>query len=130
MGPPVRGYRVDEPSVIRGRHSTTFRLLLDRGNDHHNDKSSSGGVFDYDGDTTTRDVGMANEHHSGFAGGESSRKTTLCGNQSCNHGGGCQRAEGRVSVGPGRIKEASPTSVFVKRVVCSELPPRSVAKWR
>lgn len=92
-GPPVIQMHIDESSVIQGRHSTTFRLHLDR---HEKSTSTNGGL-----------------------------------------GKGCGRAvNGSLSVRVPNLKggESSrgywPTSLFVKRMVCDELPSRSLAKWR
>lgn len=95
-GPPIVCFRVDESSIIQGRHSTTFRLHLDR---HESKRLGKGGQ------------GALPDSNNGSLGGSSS--TWAPDQEGGESTGGC-----------------GPTSVFVKRMVCDELPARSLAKWR
>ena len=89
-GGVVTSFRVDPTSVIEGRHSTTFRLLL-------NPPPSSARCLDPES-RTNNDVDCC--------------------------------AERAVIHSSTRTAVVVPSSVFVKRIVCKELPARSRSKWR
>lgn len=91
----VTSFRVDPPSVIEGRHSTTFRLLL---NPPSYARCSEPG---------SRAEGIHNSTE--------------------NTSGSATRGADAGAVGAGTD---IPSSVFVKRIVCKELPARSLSKWR
>lgn len=97
----ISGFRVDEASVIQGRHSTTFRLLVDW-------SSSPTGAARRAGESAAAAAAAVGNNRDALeAGGSmsSSSSTVTC---SCDPVG----------------------SVFVKRMTCGELPPRSLIKWR
>ena len=96
----VTNFRVDPPSVIEGRHSTTFRLLLNPPSRARCSKAGSRaeGILSSTENTT-------------------SSSTTRGADAGADAGG----------AGAGA---AIPSSVFVKRIVCKELPARSLSKWR
>lgn len=90
----VAGFRVDESSLLVGRHSTTFRLLLD---------------WSPSSTDTCKSAGDS-------AGAAGAGAATVVG----------QSQDGTdVQPGGGPVG-----SVFVKRMTCRELPPRSLIKWR
>ena len=102
----VTSFRVDPPSVIEGRHSTTFRLLLNPPS--YARCSEPGSTADgVDGDDVGCGVECAAIH-------SSTEKSST---------GGAGGAGGAAAA-------AIPSSVFVKRIVCKELPARSLSKWR
>lgn len=112
-GPPIVGFRVDGSSVIQGRHSTTFRLLIDR----LKRQPSPGG----DSDETTRRI---TKNDGGVDGGCNSRAVGGGAEDTNRFSSAVHRKE------DGDAGECWANSVFVKRMVCSELPARSLAKWR
>lgn len=92
---PITGFGVDEESIIEGRHSTTFRLLLERSlpSVAENRRFESSAVRD-------------NANVS-----ETSPRTFPPVNINSRAG-------------------VIPSSVFVKRIACKELPARPLSKWR
>lgn len=114
-GPPITGFRVDGSSVIQGRHSTTFRLLIDRLKRPNIDS------FSGDSDGSTHRI----TNNDGGVDGESSGRAVVGGAENTN---GLPSAVHRKEDGDG--DECWANSVFVKKMVCNELPARSLAKWR
>eukprot|EP00752_Nemacystus_decipiens_P017867 g16019.t1 len=91
----VTSFRVDEASLLVGRHSTTFRLLLD--------------------------WSLPPTENSKPAGVSAAAAAAVEHTQDTVHADGERKAPRR----------ADPVgSVFVKRMTCRELPPRSLIKWR
>lgn len=111
-GPPVRDFRVDEASIIIGRHSTTFRLLLDR-------QSSKESI----GEASSAQQGMPSTPHNVGETKSVRESSKSCASLSTN--GGCSS---RSSLNGGTT--VWPTSVYVKKMVCGELPARPLVKWR
>lgn len=101
-GQRITGFCVDQGSVVEGRHSTTFRLLLDR-------EDRKGGV----GSTTTS-------------------VTDSSGNGATSTAAVPESVTSPISTSIDTRTRSSTTirSVFVKRMTCRELPARSLSKWR
>lgn len=112
--PPVRDFSVDEASIIDGRHSMTFRLLLDR-------RPSEESI----GEACSAQQGVPDTPHNvGETEGLGARRESseTCASWSTN--GGCSS---RNSLNGTAVW---PTSVYVKKMVCGELPTRPLVKWR
>lgn len=111
-GPSLHDFHVDESSVIKGRHSTTFRLVLHRleiidGMETAERKDEIGGI-------------CFSAHRNDL----NSPSATL--RSDCiSHVGSSQ--EVCKAVPP---RDNQPSSIFVKRVVCRDLPERPLQKWR
>lgn len=114
--PPVRDFRVDEASIIDGRHSMTFRLLLDR----RPSKESIGGACSTQQGVPDTPQNVGETKSVGAIPVRESSNT--CASLSTR--GGCSP---RNSL---NWPTVWPTSVYVKKMVCRELPARPLVKWR
>lgn len=99
---PISALRIDEDSVIEGRHSTTFRLLLDRHPTAVCNRAAA----------AREAPAVAADHASGEA--------------QAHHDVGPPTAVHD----PVAEHDIGATSLFVKTMYCKDLPARSLSKWR
>lgn len=102
-GQRITGFCVDQGSVIEGRHSTTFRLLLHR-------EDGKGGV----GSTITSVTDSSSNGATSTAAVDVTESVT----------------SPTASTSIDTRSSTTIRSVFVKRMTCKELPARSLSKWR
>lgn len=117
----VGDYLVDEGSVIEGRHSTTFRLLLLQCGNVKDAVTVRQGFPTQGAAETSRKIESADATYLSNDARVSSGE---------NEAVGVMGNRNTVISTTASSEVATPTSLFVKRVICSELPSRSLRKWR